>query len=248
TNLPGEFDAASLARLLRVPRVVLVNDMESTAHGLDVTAANKIVTLVEGEPVEGGNQALIAAGTGLGEALWTWHNGRRVVITTEGGHADFAARNEQEIEFLRFMQKKYKFVSYERILSGKGIRDLHDFFGPEVKHPVFDNEEDDAPAITASAMSGKCATCMAALDQWVSIYGAEAGNLALKALAVGGVYVAGGIAAKILGVLQRGGFARTFREKSKFEYLLAKIPIRVLLDEEAPLDGAAVRAAMELEA
>ena len=244
TNLPWVVDGASLARILGIERVVLLNDLEATAYSLAHLQPSEFCTLNAGTPAPQANQALIAAGTGLGEAILFWDGSRHVVAATEGGHADFAPRTEQEIELLRFLKKRYENVSFELILSGRGFRTIHEFLGPAVKHPSFDAPgADPAPEITRLGLEGSCPVCVQTLDLWTALYGAEAGNLALKSLARGGVYVAGGIAVKILPKLKDGTFVRAFTQKSKFGTLLSQIPIYVVVNEDAPLLGAAAQAA-----
>lgn len=244
TNLPWLVDAASLARMLEVPRVALLNDLEAAGHGLPLLEPSELYALNAGTPAPAANQALIAAGTGLGEALLFWDGQRRLVRATEGGHTDFAPRTDEELELLRFLKHRYQRVSWEHILAGSGFRPLHEFFDPRARHPSFDDPAaDPAPEISGNALAGSCPACVKTLDLWVGLYGAEAGNLALKSLARGGVYVAGGIAVKILPKLKDGRFFEAFCAKSKFESLLAQIPIHVVLNEDLPLLGAASQAA-----
>jgi len=247
TNLPWVVDRAKLAKQLGTPHVVLLNDLEATAHSLTLMAPSELSTLNQGVASPKSTQALLAAGTGLGEAILFWDGTRRVVASTEGGHTDFAPRTEQEIELLRYMKKQNEYVSVELILSGRGFRTIHTFLNASVRHPSFEAPESDAaPEITRLALAGQCPVCVQTLDLWVSMYGAEAGNLALKTLARGGVWVAGGIAVKIRKKMEDGAFFRAFCEKEKFAALLAQIPIQMVLNEEAPLIGAmsqAIRAA-----
>ncbi len=244
TNLPWLVDGASLERILGIERVVLLNDLEATAHSLELLRPSEVCVLNEGTPAPQANKALIAAGTGLGEAVLFWDGQGYVVAATEGGHADFAPRTDQEIELLRFLKKRHSHVSFELILSGRGFRNIHEFLDPAVRHASFDaSGADPAPEITQLALGGSCPVCMQTLDLWTAIYGAEAGNLALKSLARGGVYVAGGIAAKILTKLKDGTFFRAFSDKGRFGILLEQIPIHVVLNEDAPLLGAAAQAA-----
>ena len=192
-------------------------------------------------------QALIAAGTGLGEAILHWNGSRYVVAPSEGGHCDFAPRTEKEIELLRHMKKANGPVSFEMVLSGRGFRDLARISEPGVRHPSFDQPDaDPAPEITQRALDGSCPVCVETLDLWTAIYGAEAGNLALKALSRGGVFVAGGIAPKILPKMKDGTFLRAFREKEKFEEMLSRVPVQIVLNQEAPMLGAAAEAARVL--
>ena len=244
TNLPWVVDGASLAHTLGIKHVLLLNDLEATAHSIELLRPSELCTLNEGVPVPGANRALIAAGTGLGEAILFWNSGRYIVSATEGGHADLAPRTEKEIELLRFLKKRYDHVSFEVVLSGRGFRTIHEFLDPACKHPSFDVPyADPAPEITRLALERSCTVCGETLEIWTALYGAEAGNLALKALARGGVYVAGGIAPKILPKMKDGTFVRAFCEKEKFGVLLGQIPIHVVLNEDAPLLGAAARAA-----
>jgi glucokinase len=243
TNLPWIVDRARLAAQLATPHVVLLNDLEATAHSLALMTASEISTLNAGTPAPQSTQTLLAAGTGLGEATLFWDGKQHVVASSEGGHVDFAPRTEQEIELLRYMKKSNEFESVELILSGRGFRTIHTFLDASVHHPSFeDPEADAAPEITQLALEGKCPICVQTLDLWVSMYGAEAGNLALKVLARGGVWVAGGIAVKIRKKMEDGTFFRAFCEKEKFAALLAQIPIRMVLNEEAPLIGAMSKA------
>ncbi len=243
TNLPWVVDGAALAKLLDTDHVVLLNDLEATAHSLALLPPSEISTLNRGVPAPQSTEALLAAGTGLGEAILFWDGTQHVVASSEGGHADFAPRNEREIELLRHMKKHHEFVSVELILSGRGFFTIHEFLDAAVRHPSFDDPESDAaPEITQLALAGKCPVCVETLDMWVSMYGAEAGNLALKVLARGGVWIAGGIAVKIREKMEDGTFFRAFCEKEKFAPLLAQIPIFMVLNEEAPLIGAMSRA------
>ena len=181
----------------------------------------------------------------MGEALLMWNGARYVVAPSEGGHTDFAPRTEQEIELLRYLKRfHYKDVSFELILSGRGFLTLHEFLNKNVRHPSFDMPgSDPAEEITRLGLQGACSVCDQTLDLFVTIYGAEAGNLALKGLARGGVFVAGGIAPKILPKIQNGKFFAAFCEKEKFQELLARFPIHIVLNEQAPLLGAAAEAA-----
>jgi len=152
-------------------------------------------------------------------------------------------RRVEQIELLKFMRKRYPQVSWELILSGRGFRTLHEFLSPSVKHPIFDDPDaDPAPFITKTGLSKECPVCVQTLDLWTAIYGAEAGNLALKVLALGGVYVAGGIAVKILPKMQDGTFFNSFRDKWHFTEMLSNVPVSVVLNESAPLIGAAYEA------
>jgi glucokinase len=244
TNLPWTVDGPALAKLLSTEHVVLLNDLEATGYSLALVRPSEVSVLNCGAPPPRRTQVLIAAGTGLGEAILFWDGDRYVVASSEGGHADFAPRTDQEIELLRHMKKRHEFVSAELILSGRGFRTIHEFLDVSVRHPSFDVPgEDAAPEITQLGLSGGCQVCVQTLDLWTSIYGAEAGNLVLKALALGGVWIAGGIAVKIRKKMEDGTFFQAFCEKEKLGALMAKIPIQMVLNEEAPLLGAASQAA-----
>lgn len=240
TNLPWVVDGASLATLIKVPQVVLLNDLRATAHSLEHLPATDFCVLNPGKPEPGATRALLAAGTGLGQAFLVWDGKRYRPAPSEGGHTDFAPHTDQQIELLRFMKRRYPQVSWELILSGRGFRTLHEFLDASVRHASFeDPDADPAPEITRLGLEKSCPTCVATLDLWTAIYGAEAGNLALKVLALGGVFVAGGIAVKVLEKMKDGTFLKYFVDKWKFENLLRNIPVSIVLNESAPLIGAA---------
>jgi glucokinase len=209
-----------------------------------VLPEDQLVPLQPGR-AQRGTLAVIAAGTGLGEALVVGDAARRTVIASEGGHADFAPRDELEDDLLRFLRKEFGRVSYERVVSGPGLHNLYRFlretrFAPEssaVAEAL--RREDPGTVITEHGLAGADALCAKALAMFASIYGAEAGNLALKALALGGIVVAGGIAPRLLPVLRGGGFLSAFRDKGRLAPLMETIPVRVALDPRAPLLGAA---------
>jgi glucokinase len=243
TNLPWIVDARILEDELEVHKIVLMNDLGATGHSIEHLAGEEFVVLNPGKPEPGGTRALIAAGTGLGQSFLVWDGSRYRIAPSEGGHSDFAPHTDQQIELLRFMRRRYPQVSWELILSGRGFRTLHEFLAPNVKHASFeDPDADPAPEITRLGLSNQCPTCVETLDLWCAVYGAEAGNLALKVLALGGVYVAGGIAVKIIEKMKDGKFLNAFRDKWKFETLMANIPVSVVLNESAPLLGAAYEA------
>jgi glucokinase len=243
TNLPWVVDADTLAREVGVKSVVLVNDLGATGHSLEHLAPEDFCVLNAGTPVPGASRALLAAGTGLGEGILFWDGNRYKVVPSEGGHSDFSPRTDQQIELLKFMRHRYPQVSWELILSGRGFRTIHEFIAPSVKHPIFeDPDADPAPFITKSGLDHSCPVCVETLDLWTNIYGAEAGNLALKVLALGGVYVAGGIAVKILPKMKDGTFFYSFQDKWHFGKMLGDIPVSIVLNESAPLIGAAYEA------
>ena len=181
TNLPWIVEAAALSAQLKTRHVVLLNDLEATGYSLSHLPASEISILNRGLPTPNLTQALLAAGTGLGETILFWDGSKYVVSSTEGGHVDFAPRTEIEIGLLRHMKKTEEFVSIELILSGRGFRTIHNFLDPSVEHPSFeDPHADAAPEITRLGLAGQCPVCVQTLDLWVSMYGSEAGNLALK--------------------------------------------------------------------
>lgn len=243
TNLPWVIDADNLSEELGVKTIALMNDLGATGHSLEHLPAEDFVVLNQGTPVRGATRALLAAGTGLGQSILFWDGNRYRVVPSEGGHSDFAPHTDEQIELLKFMRKRYPQVSWELILSGRGFRTIHEFLSSTVKHPIFDDPDaDPAPFITKTGLSKECPVCVRTLDLWTAIYGAEAGNLALKVLALGGVYVAGGIAVKILPKIQDGTFFKAFRDKWHFGEMLSNVPVSVVLNESAPLIGAAYEA------
>ncbi|MGC1618727.1 MAG: glucokinase [Candidatus Acidiferrum sp.] len=247
TNLPWTVDAATLASELHLSEVVLMNDLGATGHSIEHLAPEEFCVLNPGEAEHGGTRALLAAGTGLGQSVLVWDGARYRVVPSEGGHSDFAPHTEQQIELLRFMRRRYPQVSWELILSGRGFRTIHEFLAPNVIHASFEDPgTDPAPEITQLGLSKQCSVCADTLDLWTAIYGSEAGNLALKVLALGGVYVAGGIAVKIIEKIRDGTFFEAFRDKWKFETMLDDIPVSVILNESAPLLGAAYEALASL--
>jgi glucokinase len=243
TNLPWIVDGEAIEQQVDAKKFVLLNDLEAAGYSLAHLRPDELETLNPGKPAPHAAQALIAAGTGLGEAILYWDGNRYFVARSEGGHSDFAPHTDQEIELLRYLKRSNACVSNELILSGRGFRTLHEFLAPSVNHPWLDDPAvDPAPLITQQGLAGTCPACVQTLQLWIAIYGSEAGNLALKALARNAVYVGGGIAVKILPKLKDGTFVRAFCDKSKLQNLLAQIPIHVVLNEQAPLLGAATQA------
>ena len=239
-NLPWVIDGAVLAKMLGLSRVRLLNDLEATAYGIAVLGPADLETLREGLPAPQAPRAVIAAGTGLGEAILFWDGTKHVPTATEGGHADFAPHTEQQVELWRFIKERSEFTSNELILSGRGFKTLHEFLGRGVRHPGFDDPSvDPAPEITRMALAKECPICVEAMNLWIDIYGSEAGNLVVRTVARGGLYVAGGIAVKILPLLKGGRFVTAMNHKEKMEEFLKQVPVRVVLDEECPLKGAA---------
>lgn len=239
-NLPWIVDGATMAKQLGLERVRLLNDLEATAFGISVMGPADLETLHAGVPAPQAPRVVIAAGTGLGEAILFWDGTKHIPTATEGGHADFAPQTEQQVDLWKFIRAQSEFVSNELILSGRGFKTLHEFLDPSVQHPGFDDASiDPAPEITRMALTKQCPVCVAVLDLWVEIYGSETGNLVVRTVARGGVYVAGGIAVKILPILKNGRFAAALQHKEKMTDFLAQVPIHVVLDEECPLKGAA---------
>ncbi len=244
TNLPWEVDERMLAYTLRAARARLLNDLEAAAHGVLMLGEDQLRCLQSGVPRRG-NIAVIAAGTGLGEAIIVTDGVRRTVIATEGGHADFAPRGDLEEDLLRFLRREFGRVSYERVLSGPGVYNIYRFLreakvAPESKAVAARLLAGDPSAtITELALAGADPLCVGTLDLFVSVYGAEAGNLALKALAVGGVVITGGIAPKILPRLTGSTFIEAFREKGRLTPLMRSMPVHVVIEPRAPLLGAA---------
>lgn len=244
-NLPWIITARAIRELLRTDAVTLINDLESTGHGVPLLRADELVTLNAGAPPPSGNAALIAAGTGLGEATLHWNGVRYEPVASEGGHADFAPRNNLEIDLLKYLIERFGHVSYERVLSGPGLFNIYSFlrdagYAPEEGWLAEKfKSSDPSAAISEAALASKSELCSKALDMFITIYGAEAGNLALKAMAVTGIYVGGGIAPKIIDRLRDGTFLRAFVDKRRLEPLLQKVPVHIILNPKTALYGAA---------
>lgn len=250
-NLPWVVDASGLAKELGLKSVQLMNDLLANAYGIARLDPDDLFVLNEGGPEARGNAGLISAGTGLGEAGLYWDGSSHRPFPSEGGHADFAPRNETEIELLRYLASRFGHVSYERVLSGPGLYNIYKFLrdtgrGKETTRIAERLREEDPPAvISMAAVEGHCELCIQAMDLFVSVYGAEAGNLALKVLATGGVFLGGGIAPKILSKLNGPAFLEAFTAKGRMKALLEAVPVRVILNEQAALSGAARFAAHE---
>jgi glucokinase len=244
TNLPWEVHERRLAAVTHAP-TRLANDLEAAAHGVLTLTADKFLTLQEGMPKPGANMALIAAGTGLGEALLVADGQDYRVVPSEGGHADFAPRDEMQIDLLRFLRAEFGHVSWERVLSGPGLHSIYRFLQMRAGHaaPAWLRErlqrEDPGAVVGEVGLAGRDPVCAEALDMFVTIYGAQAGNLALEVLALGGVVIGGGIAPKIQAKIADGRFMEAFRAKGRLDSLLGSIRVRVVLDPRAPLWGAA---------
>src|SRR4051812_17196908 len=244
TNVPWRVDARGVASAFGFRRVDLLNDLEAMAYGVTVLRESEVHVLQQGEALRRGNIALIAAGTGLGQALIHNIDGRFVPSASEGGHADFAARTEREIVLLRALTARYGRADVEHVVSGRGFYNLHPIAHHEPCVGGVDLDGPDAPAaISTAALDRRCKGCIETLDMFVEAYGAESGNLALRAVSTGGLFIGGGIAPKILPALTTGAFMRAFRAKQPLDAMLAAMPVNVILNAEAGLLGAAVFAA-----
>jgi len=234
---------------LKIQHVFLINDLEANGYGIDELSADQILVLSPGDPAAEGNRGLIAAGTGLGEAILVWNGHSYLPMASEGGHSDFAPRNEEEIELLRYLQKILGGrVSSERVISGIGLANVYAFCRDVKKLPepqwLKDRMRTEDPNAVIGELGGSGASelCAEALNIFVSAYGAEAGNLALKILATGGMYVGGGIAPKLLKKMQDGTFMKAFIDKGRLSDLLVQTPVRIILESRAALMGAAAYA------
>jgi glucokinase len=245
SNLPWTVEASRLANELNLPSAMLINDLEANAWGIPCLAAEDLVPLNRVKVTPVGNQAVISAGTGLGEAGLFWDGKKYDIFASEGGHCDFAPRTELEIELLRYLTARFGHVSFERIVSGPGLVNVYRFLRDTHRgeEPQWLTDElahgDAAAAISRCAMAGKSALAEQALDLWISIYGAEAGNLALKLMATGGVYLGGGIAPKLVAKLAGPLFMQAFLSKGRMQALLESIPVRVITNDKIALLGAA---------
>ena len=251
TNLPWSLDAREMQRSLGIEHIFLINDLEANGYGIPELSKENICTLLEGDASSVGHRGLVSAGTGLGEALLIWDGQRRshLPIPSEGGHTDFAPRNEQEIALLQYLRRQLNGrVSYERVISGIGLKNIYAFLRDDQKMDEPDWLRERIAAEDPNAVIGQCGEdgsseiCAEALKIFASVYGAEAGNLALKVLAMGGIYLGGGIAPKILKTMQNGRFAEAFLDKGRLSPLLKSVPVRVILDDTCALLGAAAYA------
>jgi glucokinase len=245
SNLPWTVEASRLAGELHLPSTMLINDLEANAWGIASLGDQDQVALnrVKGMPV--GNQGVISAGTGLGEAGLFWNGNGYEIFASEGGHCDFAPRTELEIELLRYLVARFGHVSFERIVSGPGLVNVYNFLRDTHRgeEPQWLTDElaqgDQAATISRAAVAGKNVLAEHALDLWISIYGAEAGNLALKLMATGGVFLGGGIAPKIVSKLSGLLFMQAFVSKGRLQALLESIPVKVITNDKIALFGAA---------
>ncbi|UCG39613.1 MAG: glucokinase [bacterium] len=248
TNLPWVLDEAALASALQVPRVRLINDLQAVAGAISMLHGKDLKTLNQGRPAAEGPRAVIAPGTGLGEAFLTWDGKGWTSHPSEGGHTDFAPTSEVQIQLLRFLGRSLGHVSWESVCSGIGFPNIYAFLldsgsfeEPSWLRESLEGARDPIPVIVDAALreDPPCPICREAVDLFVSMLGAEAGNLALKVLATGGVYIGGGIPPKILPFLEGGGFMEAFRSKGRMSGLIGEIPVHVILNPKAALMGAA---------
>lgn len=246
SNLPWVIDSGELAKQLKLNSVGLLNDLEAYAYGIDALESKDFVGLSEGAEDAEGNRAVISARTGLGMAGLYWDGFRHHPFACEGGHADFAPRNDLEIELLGYLQKKYGRISYERILSGPGIRNIYDFLRDthKAEEPDWLREQMDAAAdgpalISQMALEGKAAICDRAMSIFVSVFGAETGNCALKFMSTAGVFIGGSIAAKNVSKMKEPGFMQAFLDKGRMEVLLKDMPVKVVVNDDCGMIGAA---------
>jgi glucokinase len=245
TNLPWIVDSTRLARAAGVARVAVITDLEAQAWGIAALGVEDLVTLNPGAPDSRGNAALIAAGTGLGQAGLYWDGIKHRPFPCEGGHVTFAPHGATQVALLEFLTRRFGgHVSWERVVSGPGLVNLHDFLiqyrhADALQEHLDELRKEDPAAITRGAFSGNCPICVEALALFVELYGAEAGNLALKIMSAGGVYLGGGIAPKIVEELAKGGFMKAFLDKGRMRPLLEAMPVGVILPESTALVGAA---------
>ncbi len=246
TNLPWIIDADSISETFDIPRVHLLNDLEAIATAVPHLTADELTTLNPGQPNSTGAIAVVAPGTGLGEAFLVWDGQRYRAYPTEGGHVSFAPSNQEELDLLLYLQRKFGHVSYERVCSGSGIPNIFDFLtdSRQFKNPGWLRRElalaeDRTPIIFRAALEKQEAIAIATLELFVKILGGEVGNVALKVLATGGVYIGGGIPPRILPLLQRPEFLGFIAHKGRFSGLLSHVPIHVIQNPKVALHGAA---------
>jgi glucokinase len=249
TNVPFRIDAAEVSRAFEIPHVRLLNDLQAMAYSVTSLADSEVHVLQAGESGAAGTIGLIAAGTGLGQAAVYRTSIGLFPAPTEAGHSDWAARSERDITVLRALIERFGRAEVEHVLSGPGIVNLHRVTHRDQACLAIDDEHDpNAPAlISNAALERRCAGCVEALDIFVSAYGAEAGNLTLRTVATGGLYVGGGIAPKIIPALVDGRFMRAFLDKHPFREMLSKVPVKIILNEDAGLLGAAIAAAQDVQ-
>ncbi len=246
TNLPWEVDTAVLAHGLGAGNVRLINDFQAVGYGIEALASKDLAVLQEGSEVRWAPRAVIGAGTGLGVGILVWQHDHYEALPTEGGHADFAPTSPLQMDLLRSLMDRFGRVSYERLLSGPGLVNIYSFLcagaGETASLRAVMEAQDPAAAITHAAHEQRDALAVGALDLFAEIYGAQAGNLALTCLARGGVYIAGGIAPKIIAKLREPVFVRAFNDKGRMSALTVAMPVRVVMNPEVGIIGAALAA------
>jgi len=250
TNLPWVLDSRELSAGLNITHLFLINDLEANGYGIPELTPDQIFTLNEGDPAGVGNRALVSAGTGLGEGLLIWNGKTHVPMASEGGHCDFAARNPLEMELLSWLTQKYSGrVSFERVVSGQGVTNIYTFLRDQkhmeepawLRHRI-DNEDPNAVIGEVGEEPGKSELCAKTLEMFAAAYGAEAGNMMLKVLATGGIYLGGGIAPRMLKTMRGGAFMQAFTDKGRLSDLLVHTPVHIILESRAALMGAAAYA------
>lgn len=246
TNLPWVVDADEAARMLGFEKIWLINDLEGNAHGITHLRPEEFTVLHEGEPGIFGNACVVSAGTGLGEAGLFWNGDGYIPFACEGGHTDFAPRSDEEIELFKYLRRDHHHVSYERVLSGMGLYAIYSFLRDTNRYPepewIADGlaaVDDPAAAISKFAIEEKADICVKALDMFIDIYGAEAGNAALKFMAFGGVFIGGGIAPKICSRMQESRFLDSFFNKGRMRSILERMPVKIIMNSKTALLGAA---------
>lgn len=244
TNLPWIVDASQMVKELNFNKIYLLNDLESNAWAIEILSQKELLTIYSGLEMKG-NRAILSPGTGLGEAGIYWDGKRHLPFACEGGHCDFGPRNDLETNLFRYLYQKFGHVSYERILSGPGIYNIYQFYRDYLKREdkkevleEFQNQ-DPAKVITKNALNSNSELCSEVLDLFISILGAEASNCALKFMAIGGIFLGGGIPPKILPKFKESIFLKAFLDKGRFHHFLEKIPVHLILDDKASLKGAA---------
>lgn len=245
TNLTWGVDSEDISKEFNIPYVTLLNDLAANAYGISELKESDLAVIQTGDLDATGNRCIVSPGTGLGEAGLYWNGRRHLVWACEGGHTDFAPRNDLEIALLEHLIKQYGHVSYERVVSGMGIENIYKFLrdtgrGHENPKVAAEMKTGDAGKIISKyAESGECAMCVQTLEIFIGCLGAETGNMALKAMATGGVYLGGGIPAKMLAQLRSVGFLHAFNDKGRLSGLMQSMPVRVILNDQAALLGAA---------
>lgn len=246
TNIPWNVDSASISSRLGFSNTWLINDLEANAHGITHLSEDEYEVLHEGKPGMHGNACVVSAGTGLGEAGMFWNGDGYIPFACEGGHTDFAPRSDEQIDLLKHLRRDHRHVSYERVLSGMGLLNIYEFLRdtnryeePDWLAQELSLEDDQAATISRFAVEGKAEICVKALDMFVEIYGAEAGNAALKFMAFGGVFLGGGIAPKIIDKLKQPSFMEGFLDKGRMASIMEFMPVKVIMNNRTALYGAA---------